>query len=406
MNGPSPYITREKYLRFLEDSRDVPLIKVIIGMRRCGKSVLLEMFRDRLVEMGVNPDRIYYRKFDQELEGDVPDYRGLIESVKSSVSVSEGSYILLDEIQDVDGWERAVESFYGVGADVYITGSNANLLSSELSTKLSGRTIELEVLPLNFMEFRTFRSSVGDHSSDDVLLEEYMHLGGLPLVALIDGKVPGMADVVTNGVFNTVYVKDVLRRNKVRNEALMGNLNRFMMRNIGHRTSVRSAANYLTSAGCKTTPDTIDNYISMLESALLFHRARRRDSRTREYLRTFDKYYCNDLGVRNSIVGMRPEDIDGILENIVFMELRYRYGQVDVCDIDGKEVDFTVWTPDHKAYYQVTYDMSSESTREREVSALKALDDNYPKYIITFTAYPLKDIDGIHVVKLSDWLTE
>lgn len=397
-------IPRRRYQDILERSRDLPVIKVITGMRRCGKSYLMDLHKKYLLDSGVPPSRIYHRKFDIETEEDVPDHRDLIDDARSKLELGPGTYILLDEIQDVDGWERAVETFFGMGADVYITGSNSRMLSTELSTKISGRYIEVDVKPLSFTEYRDFRKTAGDMSPDKELLRKYIRNGSLPTVALLDQDDSELLELIITGIFNTVYVRDVLNRNNIRNEPMMGNLNRYLCRNIGDRTSVRSAAKYMTSSGMKTSPETIENYINMLADSRLFYRARRIDSKTKDYLVTFDKYYCNDVGIRNTLVGLRPDDYDGILENLVYMELLFRYGKTDVCDVDGKTVDFVVWKNDYKGYFQVAYEIDSRQTLERELRALKGLDDDYPKHIITMEKYLADEVDGIRIMTFLEWV--
>ena len=405
MNRSEPILVhREKYQELLMKSSKTQSIKVLVGMRRTGKSTLLRMLIDDLKAAGTQEDRIYYRRFDQELDQELPDVRGMIDDVKSKVEVGPGTFILLDEMQDIDQWERAVESFHAAGANVYITGSNSNMLSSELATKLSGRYLEIKVYPLSFREFVDFRRAVGDGSDESDLLERFLRTGSLPGIALMDEDSNDITQMMLEGIFNTVYVKDVISRNNIRNETLINNLNRFMMKNIGDRTSVRSAVRYINSSGSKTTPETVNSYIKMLESAMLFYRSKRMGSRTKDYLVTADKFYCCDLGIRNSQISMLPNDMDGILENAVFMELMKRYDSVSTLDVNGTEVDFVVWTQSYKAYYQVSLDISDKRTLERELKPLKSIDDSYPKFLITMSRYPLKDIDGISVVRFDQWM--
>ncbi len=399
-------IPRKKYQDIMMKSVDAHSIKVLVGMRRTGKSSIMQMFRYDLIRGGVKDNDIYYRRFDNELEQELPDLRGLIDDVKNKMDVGPNKFIMLDEMQDIEGWERAVESFYDAGANVYITGSNSNMLSSQLATKLSGRYIEIEVYPLTFREFLDFKMPVRDEYDTDQLLDMFLRTGSLPDVALMDEKNEDLIQMMLTGIFNTVYVKDVIRRNSIRNETLMGNMNRFLMKNIGDRTSIRAASRYMTSFGNKTTPETIDSYISMLEAAMLFYRSKRIDSKTKEYLVTSEKFYCTDLGIRNTMVGIRPDDIDGLLENAVYMELRKRYGDVSTFDVEGKEVDFVVWTPLYKAYYQVSVDVSDLKTLKRELDPLRAIEDNYPKYLITMNRHVIKDADGIQIISLKDWLLD
>ena len=399
-------IRREKYLKLMMKSVDSHSIKVLVGMRRTGKSTIMRMFIDDLISSGIDEKNIYYRSFDNELDRELPDLRGLIDDVKERIDVSPGKFILLDEMQDIDGWERAASSFFSSGANVYITGSNSNLLSSQLASKLSGRYTEINVYPPSFAEYVDFKRAVGDKSDVEDLLNEFLRTGSLPDIALMSEKNNDLKQMMLTGIFNTVYVKDVIRRNNIRNEPLMGNLNRFLLKNIGDRTSIRSATRYLNSSGYKTVPETIDSYIGMLESAILFYRSKRMDSKTKGYLVTSEKIYSTDLGIRNAIIGMRPDDIEGLLENAVFMELRKRYDDVSTYDVDGKEVDFVVWTSSYKAYYQVSTDISDADTLKRELEPLKAIDDNYPKYLITLSNHFLKDADGINIVRFKDWLLE
>ena len=399
-------IPRPVYQEMMMRSASTPMIKVLVGMRRTGKSMLMKLFIRDLVASGIAPSSIYYRKFDEELEEERPDLCGLIDDVKSKIEVGNGSYVLLDEMQDIEGWERAVESFYDAGANVYITGSNANMLSSQLATKLSGRCMELNVYPLTFREFVGFRRNRGDSSGEDALLRRFQQTGSLPSVALMDEDDTDLVDVMLSGIFSTVFVKDVVQRNEIRNSAKIFNLNRFMMRNIGDRVSIRSAAGYLTSTASKTNPETVDSYISMLEAAMLFYRAKRMDSETKDYLRTSEKFYSTDIGMRNMLVPNHPDDIDGIMENVVFMELKKRYGTVCTYDVNGREVDFAVWTPRHKAYYQVCSDVSLPSTLKRELAPLRAIDDNYPKYVVCKGETPYDDVDGIRIIDYDEWVKD
>ena len=399
-------LPRPVYQDLLMRAVSTPMVKILVGMRRTGKSMLMKLFIRDLIESGVDRADIYYRKFDDELDEERPDLRGLIDDVKSKIKVGKGSYVLLDEMQDIEGWERAVESFYDAGAAVYITGSNATMLSSQLATKLSGRFIEINVYPLTFKEFADFRRHRGDTSDEGALMRRFQQTGSLPAVALMGEDDTDLIDMMILGIFSTVFVKDVVQRNEIRNSAKIANLNRFMMRNIGDRVSVRAAAGYLTSTASKTAPETIDSYIQMLESAMLFYRSKRMDSETKEYLRTSDKFYCTDIGMRNTIVAAREDDIDVIMENIVFMELMKLYGGVCTYDVDGKEIDFAVWTVRHKAYYQVCSDTSPSGALKRELAPLKAIRDNYPKYIICRGDCPFDDIDGIKIVDFDEWVRE
>lgn len=400
------YIDREHYLGKLRGLLDLPLIKVITGMRRTGKSTLMLMFRDEMISSGVDPGNTYYRNLGDELDSIISTPEELMDDIKTHLSPEKGSYIFLDEIQNVKWWERAVESLFIHGADIYVTGSNSRMLSNEISTKLSGRYVEIEVLPLSFREFLLFRDTYGPKASIDEKFSEYIRGGGLPVTALMSGSRRDLVSMMISSTYDTVFIKDVIERNRVRNPAVISNVSRFMMKNIGNRTSPKNASGYLTSKGIKASIDTVDSYIEFLENARLFARARRMDSRTREYLQTSDKFYATDLGMRHEAVGYDDRDLDGVLENIVFMELLYRYGNAAVMNVDGKEVDFVSFdTEGDPMYYQVSVSILDPETLKRELAPLRAIRDNYPKTVVTLDRYPYDNIDGIRIMNAIDMLT-
>ena len=387
----------------LRGLKGFPIIKGLTGIRRCGKSTLMLEFIEELKASGIPEDRIAYINLDDESSG-IDTWRDLLDHVTEAVGDPKDSYLFLDEIQNIPEWERAVSTLFLKGADIYITGSNSQMLSTELSTKLSGRCIEIRVQPLAFREYLLFREA----SNKDVstLLEDYIRNGGFPAVALLEDTMPGLVPDMLMGIYNTVYTKDVSERNSIRNNELVSNVCRFVMKNIGDRTSIRSVSNYLTSKGTKTRPETVGSYISMLESALLIGGAKRMDLKTKEYLRTSEKFYIADLGLRNSVIPYTETDLDGMMENIVFNELIFRYGRASVCSVDDFEIDFMADSEGTPLYYQVCLSIWDESTRERELRPLRSVKDNYPKTIITYDKFPLKDIDGIRIVSLREWLTE
>lgn len=396
-------IPREHYLEKLRGLRGFPIIKGITGIRRCGKSTLMAEFIGELKASGIPEDRILYINLDDESSG-IETWRNLLDYVAGMVGDPKGSYLFLDEIQNIPEWERAVSTLFINEADIYITGSNSQMLSTELSTKLSGRCVEIRMQPLVFREYLQFRKDSGKDAA--ALLDDYIRRGGFPTAALLEDVLPELVPDMLMGIYNTVYTKDVSERNSIRNNELASNVCRFIMKNIGDRTSIRSVSNYLTSKGTKTRPETVDSYISMLEKALLIGRARRMDLKTKEYLRTSEKFYAADLGLRNVIVPYTEADLDGIMENIVFNELIFRYGRASVCSIGDLEIDFIADSEGVLSYYQVCMNICDESTRERELKPLRSVRDNYPKTIITYDRFPLNDIDGIKVVPLSEWLTE
>ncbi len=402
----SDYIPREHYLEILRGFRDRPVIKVITGMRRCGKSTMMEMFRDEIVASGVPEGDTLLLKLGDGFDSDVFDHRQLIDAVREHFIPSGGKYIFLDEVQDVDGWECAVETFFERGADVYITGSNSNMLSMELSTRLSGRYVEIDVLPLSFEEFLIFRERYGPDDTLEGKFSEYIRWGGLPGTVLMSGVRRDLVSMLISGIYDTVFVKDVIQRNRIRNPATVTNLTRFLMKNIGNRTSVRNASGYLVSRRTKASAESVESYIDALCDAKLFHHTRRRDSKTKEYLVTSDKFYANDLGMRSVAIGYDDRDLDGVLENVVFMELMYRYGNACVMNVDGREIDFVSYDADRNPmYFQVSVSVTDPETMKRELAPLRAVGDNYPKHVVTMDRYPYDNVDGIRIVNVVDLLT-
>ncbi len=397
----SVFIPREHYMSRIRDSRDSDFIKILTGIRRCGKSTLMKMFIDELRDSGVPDNRICSIDLDDEGTG-IETFRELIDAVESKLKGFDGSYIFLDEVQNIPEWERAVSTFYVRKADVYITGSNSDMLSSDLATKLSGRCLEIRVQPLAFSEYIMFRES-DDRTR---LLKDYIRYGGFPAVSLAMDRMPAQVVDILDGIYNTVFNKDVIGRHEIRGNAMINHLCRYLMKNIGDRTSVRGAANYMTSKGMRTQPPTIDEYIGFLEEALLFSRARRLDSKAKEYLRTADKFFVADLGIRHCRVPFHPDDLDGIIENVVYNELVYRFGDVAVCSVGQYEVDFVADPMGAPSYYQVAVSIADSAARDRELRPLKAIGDNYPKTVITYDSFLMADIDGIRIVSLMDWLTE
>ncbi|MCL2148654.1 MAG: ATP-binding protein [Methanomassiliicoccaceae archaeon] len=397
-------INRERYLDRLLLYKDKPLVKAITGIRRCGKSTLMRTFIDRLVESGVPKDRILYMKFDTFPDSEIDNDVKLWEEVSGRIEISKGSYLLFDEIQDIAGWEKKVNMMYEAGADVYITGSNTRLLRSESSTYLTGRTYEVKMYPLSFREYLEF--GIDRRGNLQESLKKYKMNGGFPFIALFEEEIGADSWNISSGIYDSILVNDIIERYGVRDVSVVKNIFRFLMKNTGNQTSVRSISNYLTSNGEKTHHQTIDTYLGYLESAYLVYRAKKYDIKAREYLRTSDKFYAADIGMRNGIVGFNYEDQSGLLENIVFLELLARGSDVSVVSVGGGEIDFVVDKGGNKQYYQVTDNLYSPETIEREVRSLLATGDNYPKTIITDKPFELGEIRGIRVISLIDFLLE
>jgi predicted AAA+ superfamily ATPase len=392
--------------------KDKSLIKVITGMRRSGKSVLLELFKRHLRENGVSDERIVHMNFESLRYAEIKDYMDLYKYIMDKIDPNSRTYILLDEIQQVTDWEKCVNSLrVDCDADIYITGSNAYLLSSELSTLLSGRYVTIKMLPLSFKEFLDFNeASVADGAKTSTGLitekfDEYLKYGAMPLISELDKSEPTITAVLTD-VYDTVILKDVIYRNAVKDTALLENVVRFVIDNIGSIISPKRISDFLNSEGKKTTSETIDNYLKMLESAFIVYRAKRFDLKGKQYLKTLNKYYVVDTGIRNALLGFRDVDYGHILENIVYFELLRRNDDVCIGKYNGYEVDFVAESPDDKKYYQVAATILDETTAQREFRPLEAIKDNYEKTVLTMDRNFIKSKNGIKVMNIIDFLLQ
>ncbi|MCR6546966.1 ATP-binding protein [Dehalobacterium formicoaceticum] len=397
---------RDLYLIQLIQYRDKPLIKVITGLRRCGKSTLLSLFENYLIENGVVKDHIIRMNFESFEFDEITSYKELHAYIKERlINNRDKHYILLDEVQQVSSWEKVVNSFLvDANVDIYITGSNAYLLSSELSTLLSGRYVEIKMQPLSFKEYLDFTENDKICNLQEKF-NQYLKYGGLPTVVdLMDN--PDTIGPFLEGIYNTVLIKDVIKRNGVRDAALLESILKFIAANIGSIVSTKKISDYLTSSGRKTTSDTIDNYLRMLENAFIIYKANRYDLKGKMFLKTLEKYYIVDMGIRNQLAGLRNTDYGHILENLVYLELLRRGYDVTIGKVGKLEVDFVATKADEKIYYQVSATILDEKTRERELRPLESISDNYPKYILTMDQTVFNDYSGIKVKNIIDFLLE
>ena len=379
---------------------------MITGIRRCGKSTLLSLFENHLITNGVKKDQIIRMNFESFEFDDLSSYKELHAYINERLkNKSEKSYILLDEVQQVLSWEKVINSFLvDANVDIYITGSNAYLLSSELSTLLSGRYVEIKMQPLSFKEYLDFTETDQDSSLQEKF-NQYIKFGGLPIVVELMDNQDAIGPFL-EGIYNTVLMKDVIERNGVRDAALLESILKYIASNIGSIVSTKKISDYLTSSGRKTTSDTIDNYLKMLESAFIIYKANRYDLKGKMFLKTLEKYYMVDMGIRNQLTGLRDTDYGHVLENLVYLELLRRGYEVTIGKVGQLEVDFVAVKADEKVYYQVSATILDEKTRERELRPLKSISDNYPKYILTMDESIFKDYSGIKVKNIIDYLLE
>lgn len=397
--------SRDLYLNNLIAFKNKPLIKVITGMRRCGKSTLLDLFNEHLVDSGIKLEDIIRINFESLEFDEIRNYKDLYNYIKKFINGDRKTYILLDEVQQVEHWEKSVNSFMvDFDVDIYITGSNAYLLSSELSTLLSGRYVEIKMFPLSFKEFLEF-NNFNEREDISEYFNTYLKYGGLPSITDLKDS-PQTIKQFLSGIYNTVIMKDVVQRNAVRDPALLESVIRFIASNIGSQVSTKKISDYLTSAGRKTNSDTIDNYLKMLESAFIIYKASRYDLKGKLHLKTLEKYYLVDTGIRNELLGFRNTDYGHILENVVYFELLRRGFHICIGKIGGLEVDFVAEKEDTKIYYQVSATIIDEKTRNRELKSLVSIKDNYEKIVLTMDKNFIKDFEGIKIINIIDFLLE
>ena len=396
-------IVRDTYLNRLIEAKDTEFIKVITGVRRSGKSTLLIMFKEYLQNHGVQEKNIIHINFESARYDEINDYKKLYHYIQDRIEKNK-TYILLDEVQNVEKWEKAINSLnIDFDVDIYITGSNAYLLSSELSTLLSGRYIELKMYPLSFKEYLQFNHY--DESNIEDKFYEYLKYGGLPAVTLIKDK-PDLVMTYLNDIYNTIVKKDVIDRNGIKDIALLENIIKYLANNIGSPISAKKISDYLNSNKIvsKTNHQTIDNYLNMLEKSFIMYKADRTDIRNKTLLKTLGKYYISDVGIRNIILGFRNIDEGHLLENIVYLELLRRGYRVNIGKSKDYEVDFVAENPNQIIYYQVAKTIVEEKVLKREIRSLESISDNYEKVILTMDRTLNNDYNGIKVVNLIDWL--
>ena len=398
-------IIREKYLNTLIDAKDTEFIKVITGVRRSGKSTLLLMYKEYLLNNNISEDRIIHINFESAMYDYIRDYKDLYEEIKNKLS-QEKTYILLDEVQNVNEWEKAINSLnVDFNVDIYITGSNAYLLSSELATLLSGRYIEIKMYPLSFKEYLKFNNY--DTNNIEEKFYEYLKYGGLPAITQIKDK-DNLVMAYLNDIYNTIVKKDIIERNNIKDVSLLENIVKYISANIGSPISANKISDYLNSNKIveRTNHLTIDNYLKMLENAFIVYKADRSDIKSKALLKTLGKYYIADTGLRNIILGFRNIDEGHLLENVVYLELLRRGYKVSIGKTLDYEVDFVAENPNEIKYYQVAQSIKEDAVRERELRSLESIPDNYEKNILTMDMSINKDYNGIKVKNIINFLLE
>lgn len=402
-------VQRKEYLARLFSWKDEQVIKVVTGIRRCGKSTLLLQYQQALLQNGVQPEQILSINFESLEYEHLLDYKALYHHIKERLCPDKTTYIFLDEIQKVGAFEKVVDSLYAEGdTDIYITGSNAYMLSGDLATLLSGRYVEIAMLPLSFREYLELTDL-----SEERAFAEYMRTGGLPYVAVMD-RTDEKLDLYLEGIYNTVIVRDIEDRQsrkgtdpnkrKITDITLLKTIARFLASVIGSPVSIRNVTDYLVSSGRKVSTNTVSDYMEALREAFIFYPVERFDIAGKQLLRSNRKWYMVDLGLRGHILPRKRYDLGFSIENIVYFELLRRGYQVTVGRYGDREVDFVAQKSGILTYFQVTADMTAEETFEREMRPLQGIRDNYEKIVLTLDRLTVGDYEGIQVIHVLDWL--
>lgn len=394
-------IQRKEYLNKLIAFRDKQLIKVVTGVRRCGKSTLLKMYQEWLREQGVEASRIISINFEDIDYEELTDYRKLYDYLKEHLNSERMTYIFLDEIQNVADFPKVVDSLYiKNNVDIYMTGSNAYMLSSEIATLISGRYVQIEMLPFSFKEYMESTGSMNDRG---VKYTEYLENSSFPQTLELKGQPDEIRDYL-EGLYNTIVVKDIVNRKKITDTMMLKSLLRFVFDNIGNPLSSKKIADTMTSAGRKIDVKTVEKYLEALTESYILYQAKRYNIKGKQYLKTLEKYYVVDVGLRFMLLGSKQMDAGHILENVVYLELLRRGYDVYVGKINEFEVDFVAQNSRGTAYFQVALTVRDEKTLQRELRPLQSIRDHYPKMILTLDEDPETQYDGIRRVNARDWL--
>lgn len=395
-------IIRPQYMDMLKNYRDVPLVKILAGIRRCGKSTILEMLRDDLLKSGVAADHIISMRYTSEDFDDGMTDKDMYNGIKEQMTDDGRYYILLDEVQEIVGWEKVVNSLLeNANTDIYVTGSNSKLMSSEISTYLTGRYISIPVYTLSFAEYLEFKKQSG--LSPKELLNEYIRKGGFPIVALgnFDDR---SAYQIVEGIYNSVITSDITKRHNISNFDLFNRVVRYIVENVGKTFSANAIVKFLKSEGRSLSVEAVYNYLEWLEKAFVIYRCRRYDLQGKSVLKTQEKFYLADSSLTYCIMGFSPKSIAAMLENIVYFELRRKGYDVYIGKNETKEIDFVAVRRDERIYVQVCRRLPEES--DREVANLLEIKDHYPKYVVTLDELAAGNINGVKIVHLADFLLE
>ena len=393
-------ILREEYLKKLSTYMDAPIIKILAGIRRCGKSTILEMLHKELISKGIDKSNIICKRYTSFEIDDCYTAKDMYNDIKKEMINDNKYYLLLDEVQEIDGWEKAINSLLeDTNADMYVTGSNSKLMSSEISTYLTGRYVLIPVYPLSFKEYLDFKSSSA--KSEKELLNEYIKFGGFPIVALGNYDEQSAYQIV-EGIYNSVITSDITKRHNIVNFDLFNRVVKFIIENVGKTFSANSIVKFLKGEGRALSVESIYNYLEWLEKAFVIYRCRRYDLQGKSVLKTQEKFYLADQSLKYCIMGFNPKSIASMLENIVYFELKRRGYEVYIGKLGTKEIDFVAIKRDERVYVQVCRTLPENS--DREIGNLLAIKDQYPKYVVTLDELSTGNVNGVKIIHLFDFL--
>ena len=394
-------IERKEYLEKLISWKDKKLIKIVTGVRRCGKSMLLEIYQNYLKQHSVKKEQIIAINFEDLDYEELTDYRKLYQYLKEHLISDKMTYIFLDEIQNVPNFPKVLDSLYiKEYVDIYVTGSNAYMLSSEIATLISGRYVQIEMLPLSFREYM---ESTGNMNDRGIKYAEYLQNSSFPYTLELKNQ-PNEIREYLEGIYNTIVVKDIVNRKKITDTLMLKSVLQFIFDNIGNPLSSKKIADTMTSAGRKIDTRTVERYLEAFSESYIIYQAKRYNIKGKQYLKTLEKYYIVDIGMRYMLLGSRQADAGHILENVVYLELLRRGYEVYVGKIDSFEVDFVAQNHKGITYYQVALSVHDESTLQRKLHPLQAIRDHYPKIILTMDEEPEEQYAGIRRINVRDWL--
>lgn len=393
-------ILRPHYLDILRTYRDVPLVKILAGIRRSGKSTILQMLGEELVGSGIPQDHIISLRYTSETFEEGMTSKEMYQGIKEQITDEARYYLLLDEVQEISGWEKAVNSLLEeANTDIYVTGSNSKLMSGEISTYLTGRYISIPVYTLSFAEYLEFKKN--GSLSERELLNGYIRFGGFPIVAFGNFDERSSYQIV-EGIYNSVIASDIAKRHQVKNFDLFNRVVKYIVENVGKTFSANAIVKFLKSEGRALSVETVYNYLEWLEKAFVIYRCSRYDLQGKSILKTQEKFYLADTSLKYSIMGFNPKSIAAMLENIVYFELRRKGYEVYVGKNESKEVDFVATQRDERVYVQVCRRLPEES--DREVANLLEIKDHYPKYVVTLDELAAGNVNGVKIMHLADFL--